>query len=165
MPLILGIDPGLQKTGWGIINAQGSHMQFVACGTVRTQSKAPLAIRLMVLHQGIKQVILTHMPDQCAIEETFVNSNAKSSLALGHARGALMMTASLHDIPVHEYAATLVKKTITGSGRAEKGQIQMMIKHLLPQSTAETEDEADALAIALSHATHARTQQFIEAGS
>lgn len=163
MPIILGIDPGLQKTGWGVIVSEGSRLKFVACGMVKSTPKAPLAERLMALHEGIKSVVECYQPDTAAIEETFLNANARSSLALGHARGVLMMTASLCDVGVSEYAATLVKKSIVGVGRAEKGQVKMMVQQLLPQAEIQTEDEADALAIAICHANHMHTQQFVGA--
>lgn len=155
MTRILGIDPGLVKTGWGIIDHSGNSLRFVACGVVKPDSKLPLASRLSVLSEGIKQVIEQYTPEECAIEETFVNKNAMSSLKLGHARGALMLTICLAGVPLTEYAATLIKKSVTGVGRAEKKQVAMMVKQLMPTAKIESEDAADALAAAICHTSHA----------
>ncbi len=155
MPRILGIDPGLVKTGWGIIDHLGSSLKFVACGIIKPDSTTPLADRLATLSTGISKVIAEYKPDECAIEETFVNKNAMSSLKLGHARGALMLTVSLARIPLAEYAATLVKKSVTGAGRAEKNQVGIMVKHLMPTAKFDSEDAADALAVAICHSSHA----------
>lgn len=162
MPIILGIDPGLQKTGWGVISSEGSKLKFIACGIIKSDKKDDLANRLHALHEGIVSVFSQYQPDYCAIEETFLNSNAKSSLKLGHARGALMLAASLQGVPIMEYAATLIKKTVVGVGRAEKEQVQIMVKHLLPQAIIETEDEADALATAICHVSHSHLYNIAE---
>lgn len=154
MTIILGIDPGLQKTGWGVINATGNRLSYIACGTIATKEK-DLVYRLKELHDGLQGVIQAHNPDQAAIEETFINTNARSSLKLGHARGALMVAVSLSAVPLYEYAATLVKKSIVGVGRAEKEQIGMMVKQLLPGCKPDSADAADALAVAICHANHA----------
>ncbi len=153
---ILGIDPGLQKTGWGIIISHHNSLKYVACGTIKPAAKAPLAERLGALNKELERVIQTYRPQQAAIEETFVTANGASTLKLGQARGALILSLSLAGLPVAEYAATQVKKTITGVGRAEKGQIGMMVRTLLPQARAKLEDVGedalDALAVALCHA-------------
>lgn len=154
MPRILGIDPGLVKTGWGVIEYSGNSFRFVASGLVKPDSTLPLAERLAVLSGGINEVLQQYQPEQCAIEETFVNKNAMSSLKLGHARGALMLTVSLAGIPLFEYAATLVKKSVTGVGRAEKNQVGMMVKQLMPTANFDSEDAADALAVAICHTSH-----------
>ncbi len=154
MPIILGIDPGLQHTGWGVIETQGNRLKYVACGAVHSNAKAPLSERLLSLHNGITHVIELYQPHETAIEETFINTNARSSLALGHARGALMVAVSLTGRVVYEYPATLVKKTVVGLGRAEKQQVEMMIKHLLPGADIKSPDAADALAVAVCHANH-----------
>lgn len=155
--IILGVDPGLQRTGWGIIRKEGSNLKFVAAGTLTSDNKRPLAERLLQLHDTLLEIITHHKPDAAAIEETFVNVNPTSTLKLGQARGALLMTLSLAGLPVHEYAATQVKKTVVGVGRAEKHQIQMMVEMLLPTSKGKIAgaDAADALAIAICHAHHA----------
>ena len=154
MARILGIDPGLVKTGWGIIDYSGNSLKFVACGIIKTDSKLPIASRLSRLSIELKKIIDSYSLDEFAIEETFVNKNPISSLKLGHARGALMLTASLAGFEVNEYSATLIKKSVTGVGRAEKGQVEMMVKQLMPSAVIESEDAADALAVAICHSSH-----------
>jgi len=151
---ILGLDPGLRRTGWGVIEAVGTKLSFVACGTVLPPEDAALAVRLAVLHDELARVLRAHTPDEAAVEETFVNMNPASTLKLGQARGVVMLTPALAGVPVAEYAALLVKKTVVGAGRAEKGQIRMMMKVLLPQADFTTDDAADALAVAVTHAQH-----------
>lgn len=155
--LILGVDPGLQKTGWGLVKKDGSRLSYVAAGTLTSEAKAPLAVRLRQLHDALLEIITHHKPETSAIEETFVNVNPASTLKLGQARGALLMTLSLAGLDVSEYSATQVKKTVVGVGRADKNQIQMMVGMLLPASKKDTfgPDAADALAIAICHAHHA----------
>jgi crossover junction endodeoxyribonuclease RuvC len=151
---ILGIDPGLRKTGWAIIEADGSRLAFVACGSVNSRDAAPLSERLRQLHDGLSAVIATHQPEEAAVEETFVNKDAQATLKLGHARGIALLVPALAGLEVAEYAANLVKKTVVGSGHADKRQIGMMVRVLLPKSDARTEDAADALAVAITHAQH-----------
>lgn len=155
--IILGVDPGLQRTGWGLIRKEGSNLKFIDAGTLTSDNKRPLAERLLQLHDTLLEIITHHKPDAAAIEETFVNVNPASTLKLGQARGALLMTLSLAGLDVHEYAATQVKKTVVGVGRADKNQIQMMVEMLLPASKGKVQgaDAADALAIAICHAHHA----------
>ena len=154
--IILGIDPGLNKTGWGVISFEKNTLKFIACGTIKTNAKDNTCTRLAAISEGLKKVITEYDPDESAIEETFVNNNARSSLALGQARGAAILTLAQAKINVAEYAATLVKKTVTGNGHADKTQVDAMVKMLLPASTAETADAADALAVAITHAHHRR---------
>lgn len=151
---ILGIDPGLRNTGWGVIEQDGSNLHFISCGTIKTDDKAALADRLRQLYDELKQIVVSFSPDEAAVEETFVNKDARSTLKLGQARGIAMVVPALAGLSVGEYAPNLVKKTIVGSGHAEKGQIHLMVKVLLPKSDAKTPDAADALAIALTHAQH-----------
>ncbi len=151
---ILGIDPGLRNTGWGIVDAQGSRLSFVACGTVRSDGTLSLADRLRQLHDGLTSIVHAHMPHEAAVEETFVNRDPQSTLKLGQARGIALLVPALAGIPVAEYAANLVKKTVTGAGHADKAQIAMMIKVLLPRSDAVSPDAADALAVAICHSQH-----------
>jgi crossover junction endodeoxyribonuclease RuvC len=151
---ILGIDPGLQKLGWGVIETDGSRLQFIASGLIRTTAALPLYARLSELDQGLASVLRLHEPSSAAIEETFMNNNAASALKLGAARGAAIVTVARTGLEVHEYAANLVKKSVVGSGHAAKQQIGMMIRTLLPASGKVSEDEADALAIAICHAHH-----------
>ncbi len=156
MTLILGIDPALTKTGWGIIDYTKGTLKFVACGHIKTNDKQDLCGRLLVLSEGLAKVITQYKPDTAAIEETFVSKGAQSALKLGQARGALILTVVQARVPLSEYAANLVKKSVTGTGHAQKGQIGGMIKYLLPNATPKTEDEADALAVAITHALHSR---------
>ncbi|MCC7260392.1 MAG: crossover junction endodeoxyribonuclease RuvC [Alphaproteobacteria bacterium] len=161
MTLILGIDPGLVHTGWGIIDSSGSALRFIACGAIHPDKDAPLATRLRTLHDELSGVIALHRPDEAAIEETFATQNGASTLKLGQARGALILTLATAGLAVHEYAATLVKKSVVGVGRAEKGQVTMMVRQLLPSATLRTPDEADALAVAICHAGHATMRRTL----
>lgn len=151
---ILGLDPGLRKTGWGMIAQQGTLLSFVACGVIQSDDKLSLAERLRQLHDGLSAIIAAHHPSEAAVEETFVNKDARSALKLGHARGVALLAPALAGVAVHEYAANLVKKTVVGAGHADKTQVAHMIKILLPKSNATTSDAADALAIAVTHAQH-----------
>lgn len=149
---ILGIDPGLQKAGWGIIQIDGSALRYVSSGLIKTNSKDNLARRLAYLHIGISEIIDNWDPLEAAVEETFVNKNPASALKLGQARGVLLAVPAIKNLPVEEYAANKIKKSVTGSGHAAKQQIGMMIKTLLPSCGTISEDEADALAVAITHA-------------
>jgi crossover junction endodeoxyribonuclease RuvC len=154
MITILGIDPGLRNMGWGIINVEGTRLIFVACGCITTDSKHDLATRLKTLHDELQIVIHTHNPHEVSVEETFVNKDAQATLKLGHARAIALLVPALHALPVAEYAANRIKKTVVGVGHAEKHQIQAMVKLLLPKATFKTADAADALAIAITHAQY-----------
>ncbi len=149
--LILGIDPALTQTGWGIISSNKNTISFVGCGTIKTDTKQSLDLRLHHIYKTISEVINLYKPDEIAIEETFVNKNPVSSLKLGHARGVLMLSAAIAGLKIFEYASTSIKKTVVGVGRAEKKQVGVMIKYLLPQAVVKSEDEADALAVAICH--------------
>jgi len=151
---ILGIDPGLRNTGWGLITQDGSKLSFIACGTIKSDEKTSLAERLKQLHDGLSEIVASYTPDEAAVEETFVNKDARATLKLGHARGIALLVPALAGLSVAEYAPNLVKKTIVGAGHADKDQIHMMVKVLLPKSDAKTPDAADALAIAMTHAQH-----------
>ncbi len=153
---ILGVDPGLTKTGLGIIEVKNNSLHFIASTTIHTKPSEPLSERLQIFHKSLTEFIQIHQPDEAAIEETFINTNPTSSLKLGHARGALILSLGLCGLKVSEYSATAVKKTIVGVGRAEKQQVQMMIKILLPKAGFQSEDEADALAVAICHNNHRR---------
>ena len=153
---ILGIDPGLRHCGWGLIDAAGGKLTYVASGSIHPPATLPLAERLFHLHHSLQQTIASYTPDIAAIEESFVNVNGQSTLKLGQARGAIMLSLGIAELTVMEYAARLVKKTITGNGRAEKDQMQQMVKLLLPHSNPQNADEADALAIAICHTHHSR---------
>jgi crossover junction endodeoxyribonuclease RuvC len=151
---ILGIDPGLRRTGWGMIAIEGNRLMFLACGSVATENEAALAIRLLAIHDGLRRVVEEHAPDEAAVEATFVNKDAAATLKLGQARGIAMLVPAIAGLPVSEYAPNLVKKTIIGVGHGEKGQIRMMLGVLLPKADPRTHDAADALAIAITHAHH-----------
>jgi crossover junction endodeoxyribonuclease RuvC len=148
---IIGIDPGLTKTGVGIIEVKNNTLSFIASETIYSNPADPLFTRLTHFHDSLSKIIKTHQPFEAAIEETFLNVNPTSSLKLGHARGALILSLGIHGLKVWEYSATAVKKAVVGVGRAEKAQVQMMVKILLPKANFKTEDEADALAIAICH--------------
>jgi crossover junction endodeoxyribonuclease RuvC len=151
---ILGIDPGLRRTGWGVVVIDGNRLTFLACGSVATDDKAALAIRLLAIHDGLQRVVAEHAPEEAAVESTFVNRDAVATLKLGQARGIAMLVPAIAGLPVAEYAPNLVKKTIVGAGHCEKIQIRMMVKVLLPKADPQSDDAADALAIAVTHAHH-----------
>ncbi|KZM52192.1 Holliday junction resolvase [Labrenzia sp. OB1] len=150
----MGIDPGLRRTGWGIIEAAGNRLSFIGSGTVTSDNKKSLAERLVELHEGLSDVVRQHEPAEAAVELTFVNKDAGATLKLGQARGIALLVPSLAGLPVAEYAPNLVKKTVVGTGHAEKGQIRAMVKVLMPRATFNSDDAADALAIAICHAQH-----------
>ena len=152
--LILGIDPGLNKTGWGIIRVTGNNIKFVASGLIKTKASDPLYHRLATLDAGISEVVKQYSPDVAAIEETFMNNNAASALKLGQARGVVLTAPARAGLAVYEYGANKIKKSVVGNGHATKTQIGMMIGVLLPQAGKISEDEADALAIGICHAHH-----------
>ena len=158
---ILGIDPGLQKTGWGLIEAEGNRLSYVASGLIKTDAGLPMYARLATLDAGLSDVFDQWQPDTSAIEETFMNNNAASALKLGAARGAAIVAIARKGIEVGEYPANLIKKSITGTGHATKDQMGMMIKTLLPASGKISEDEADALAVAITHAHHASSRKLM----
>ena len=151
---IIGIDPGLRRTGWGIVESLGNSLRFVASGTVRSEDKAALATRLCQLHDGLAEVLHAAMPHEAAAEQTFVNKDAVATLKLGQARGIAMLVPARAGLSVAEYAPNVVKKSIVGAGHGEKAQIRMMIGVLLPKADPQSEDAADALAIAVCHAHH-----------
>ena len=156
---ILGIDPGLQRTGWGVIECAGSKLAHVSHGIVTSTAKADLASRLREIHTGLTRVILEHVPHTIAIEDTFVNVNGQATLKLGQARGVAMLAAAEAEVPLSEYSPNKVKKSVVGAGHAGKEQISLMIGVLLPGCNVEQADAADALAIAITHAHHYRAEQ------
>ncbi|PCJ88739.1 MAG: crossover junction endodeoxyribonuclease RuvC [Hyphomicrobiales bacterium] len=158
---IVGIDPGLRKTGWGVIESEGSSLRFIASGTIKSQDKADLATRLKQLHIGLQEMLAQHDPNEAAVEATFVNKDPKSTLKLGQARGIAMVVPALHGLDVAEYAPNTVKKTVIGAGHGDKGQIRMMVKILMPRAVFDSDDAADALAIAICHAHHRQAMQRI----
>ncbi|MER8545326.1 crossover junction endodeoxyribonuclease RuvC [Mesorhizobium sp. M0684] len=151
---IIGIDPGLRRTGWGIVESLGNSLRFVASGTVRSDDKAALAVRLCQLHDGLAEVLHAAMPQEAAVEQTFVNKDAAATLKLGQARGIAMLVPARAGLVVAEYAPNAVKKAVIGVGHGDKKQIHMMVKVLMPKATFDSDDAADALAIAICHAHH-----------
>jgi crossover junction endodeoxyribonuclease RuvC len=156
---LLGLDPGLRHTGWGVIEAAGNRLRHVADGAVHSSDARPLAERLVELHDGLARIIAEFRPDEAAVEETFVNKNPTSTLKLGLARGVALLVPALAGLPVHEYPANLVKKSVVGAGHAAKEQVQMMVRRLLPGAMIASPDAADALAVAICHAHHAATSR------
>ncbi len=149
---IIGIDPGLRCTGWGVIETLGNSLRFVAAGTVTSDGKADLASRLCQLHDGLAEVLHAHGPHEAAVEITFVNKDAGATLKLGQARGIAMLVPARAGLNVAEYAPNAVKKAVIGVGHGDKKQIQMMLKVLMPRASYDSDDAADALAIAICHA-------------
>jgi crossover junction endodeoxyribonuclease RuvC len=157
---IIGIDPGLRRTGWGVIETDGVRLIYVASGHLTSTADESLAYRLRELFEGISGVIGTWQPREAAVEETFVNENAKATLKLGQARGMALLAPAMCGLRVAEYPPNLVKKTVVGAGHADKRQIKAMIGFLLPKAKFESADEADALAIAICHANHRGAQSL-----
>lgn len=151
---ILGIDPGLRRTGWGIIESAGNSLVHIACGSVEPPEGLPLAERLLAIHRGLAAVLAEFAPLEAAVEQTFVNKDGVATLKLGQARGVAMLAPALCGIAVAEYAPNQVKKTVVGAGHADKNQIQMMLRILLPKASPKSADAADALAVAITHAHH-----------
>ena len=151
---ILGIDPGLRRTGWGVVEITGNRLTFLGCGSVTSNDRDGLAIRLLTIHDGLMRILEEFRPDEAAVEATFVNKDANATLKLGQARGIAMVVPARAGVSVAEYAPNLVKKSIVGAGHADKTQVRMMISVLLPKADPTTDDAADALAIAVTHAHH-----------
>jgi crossover junction endodeoxyribonuclease RuvC len=151
---LIGLDPGLRHTGWGIIDREGNRLIWVADGSVASDAKTSLAERLVQLHDGLQAVIAEWQPQVASVEETFVNKNPMSTLKLGQARGISLLVASLNGLPVHEYAPNAIKKAVVGTGHAHKDQVQLMVKTLLPGAKMSNEHATDALAAAICLAHH-----------
>ncbi|MGB6437412.1 MAG: crossover junction endodeoxyribonuclease RuvC [Bradyrhizobium sp.] len=151
---ILGIDPGLRRTGWGVIEVEGNRLLFVGCGSVEPPQDLPLASRLLAIHEGLATVLGDFRPAEAAVEQTFVNKDGVATLKLGQARGVAMLSPAMFGISVSEYAPNQVKKTVVGAGHADKNQIMVMLKVLLPKAEPKSSDAADALAVAITHAHH-----------
>ena len=157
---IIGIDPGLRKTGWGIIESDGVRLTYLACGTIRSDAKQDLSDRLMSVYKGLAVPLADWQPSEAAVEQTFVNKNGQSTLKLGQARGVAMLVPAMSGLTVAEYSATQVKKTVIGTGRGDKNQIGAMISYLMPKAKPDSEDAADALAIAITHAHHRKVSEL-----
>lgn len=151
---IIGIDPGLRFTGWGVIEAEGAALRYVASGRIAPKPAMELADRLCALATGLEEVLSAHSPQEAAVEETFVNADPRSALKLGQARGICLMSPARAGLPVSEYAPNQIKKAVVGAGHADKTQVLAMVKRLLPKAGTPATDEADALAAALCHAAH-----------
>ena len=162
---LLGLDPGLRATGWGVIDVDGNELSHVADGVVRPDNGAPLSDRLAALHAALHRIVVDFLPDEAAVEETFANRNPASTLKLGQARGVVMLAPAQAGIPVAEYSANVIKKSLVGAGHADKGQIGAMVRILLPGSATNSADAADALAVAVCHAHHLATRQRWAAGN
>lgn len=161
--IILGLDPGLGTTGWGLIRAEGNRLSHLANGQIRTDAAAALAQRLVTLDAALAELIAAHRPDDAAVEEVFVNTNPQSTLKLGQARGVVLLGAARSGLVVGEYAARLVKKSVVGVGNASKDQVHAMVSRLLPGAQIAGPDAADALAVAITHAHVAQNAQRIMA--
>jgi crossover junction endodeoxyribonuclease RuvC len=159
---ILGVDPGLRNMGWGVIEAEGSRLSFVACGTVKSDEKQDMAERLKHLFEQLSEIVRQYQPDEAAVEETFVNTDARATLKLGQARGALMLAPAILKLPVAEYAPNTVKKAVVGAGHAEKDQVKHMVRLLLPKAMMRTADSTDALAVAICHAHYRGSQKLAD---
>src|ERR1700755_2413595 len=151
---IVGIDPGLRRTGWGVVEIAGNRLGFIGCGSVTTNDKDSLGARVLTIHDGLMRILEEFRPDEAAVEQTFVNNNAAATLKLGQARGIAMVVPARAGVPVAEYAPNLVKKSIVGAGHGDKTQVRMMIGVLLPKADPASDDAADALAVAVTHAHH-----------
>jgi crossover junction endodeoxyribonuclease RuvC len=160
---IIGIDPGLRRTGWGILESDGVRLSYVASGLITSDGEDDLAYRLLAIFQGLIEVIAGFKPLEAAIEETFVNKDARATLKLGQARGMALLAPAQRGLRIAEYPPNVVKKTVVGAGHAEKRQIQAMVGFLLPKARFDSADEADALAIAICHASHRSSPQAIAA--
>jgi crossover junction endodeoxyribonuclease RuvC len=160
---VLGLDPGLRHTGWGVIDVAGNRLVYVADGVVHAATDRPLAERLVSLFRQITAIVERFHPDEAAVEETFVNRNPSSTLRLGVARGVVLLAPAECGLPVAEYSANFIKKAVVGAGHAEKSQVQLMVRRLLPGCDGGEPDAADALAVAICHAHHATTRRLLDA--
>lgn len=151
---LIGLDPGLRKTGWGVLELQGNRLSGVANGCVKSDEKLSLAERLAQIYRGLNEVLATYQPDEAAVEIVFINKNPDSTLKLGQVRGVVLLAPAMANLVVYEYAANLIKKSVVGAGHADKTQVQHMVKRILPGMELEGADAADALAVAICHAHH-----------
>ena len=161
---VIGFDPGLRQTGWGVIESEGHRLRHIANGVVRSKQDDDVAVRLLQLHGGLGAVLDEHRPDAIAVEVTLANKNAEATLKLGMARGIALLSAALTGLPIGEYYPLIVKKAVVGSGHADKKQVAAMVRHLLPGCEIATADAADALAVAICHAHNLSTRRHWTAG-
>lgn len=157
---ILGLDPSLSSTGWGVIEVKDNRLRYVADGFIKTDPKLPIADRLALIHRTLNEVIETYKPDEAAIEQVFLNENPASTIKLGMARGVVILAPGLYNIPVTEYEPTKVKKALVGVGRAEKNQVETMVKVLLPGCKPKNNDSSDALAMAITHYNYRKSRSM-----
>jgi len=162
---VIGLDPGLRRTGWGVIESEGARLRHVANGVVESDERLDLARRLVQLDEGLLAVLEAYRPEAAAVEASLVNKNAGSTLKLGVARGVALLTPAKYGLPVAEYLPMIVKKAVVGTGHAGKEQVQIMVRHLLPGCAIANADAADALAVAICHSHHAATGRRWAAGS
>lgn len=165
MTRLLGLDPGLRFTGWGVVDAIGNRLRHVADGVIATDGDLPVPDRLRVLHDALVGLFATYAPEEAAVEETYVNRNGSSTLKLGYARGVALLAPALHDIPVSEYGAMAVKRAVVGTGAATKDQVEMMVRRLLPGAVIRRADASDALAVAICHAHHRTSALKVATGT
>ncbi len=157
MVCLMGIDPGLRFTGWGMVEADGNRLRYIADGVIATDGEQPVPDRLRTIYNALIALLATHRPQEAAVEETYVNRNGAATLKLGYARGVALLAPALAGIPVVEYGALSVKKSVVGTGSASKEQVTMMVRRLLPGALLRRADAADALAVAICHAHHRAT--------
>jgi crossover junction endodeoxyribonuclease RuvC len=155
---VLGIDPGSRRTGWGVVQLEGTRLHHVGAGTIAAPQKLALAQRLHLIHQGLQQVIAAHRPDVVAVEEIFFAKHANAALKLGHARGVALLAAAESELEVHEYPPAIVKRTVVGRGAADKTQVGRLVAALLGLKAPPEEDAADALAVAITHIQASRSK-------
>lgn len=162
---LLGLDPGLRYTGWGIVEAEGNRLRYVADGVVASDASESLACRLRALHDGLAVLIARYQPDEAAVEEVFVNRNGASTLKLGQARGVVLLAPALAGLEVGEYSTRAIKKAVVGTGAATKEQVAMMVRQMLPAAIMKRADASDALAVAICHAHHRASAQRLAAAA
>ena len=165
MARVIGLDPGLRFTGWGVVDVHGNRLRHVADGVVATDSKSWVPDRLKALHEALTSLFLQYSPDEAAVEETYVNRNGTATLKLGYARGVCLLAPAMAGLPVSEYGAMAVKQSVVGTGAASKDQVEMMVQRLLPGATLRRADAADALAVAICHAHHRATRLRVAGGT
>ncbi len=161
---LLGIDPGLRFTGWGVIESDGNRLRHVADGVIATDADTPVPDRLRAIHEGLTGLIAAHRPAEAAVEETYVNRNGAATLKLGYARGVALLTPALAGLVIAEYGAKMVKRAVVGTGNADKVQVADMVRRLLPGALVRRADASDALAVAICHA-HNRSTRLIYAAA
>lgn len=161
---LLGIDPGLRFTGWGVIEVDGNRLRHIADGVLATDGDTSVPERLRLLHDGLMSLMQVHQPREAAVEETYVNRNGASTLKLGYARGVALLAPALFGLPVAEYGAMAVKRAVVGTGAATKDQVEVMVRRLLPGATLKRADASDALAVAICHAHHRATAAHVAQG-